>query len=47
MQSLVSTLGASDVTHIFVHDAIALLKNIPRDVRFTGLVGFVARTIQK
>ncbi|MBA3965330.1 MAG: hypothetical protein H0X47_06085 [Nitrospirales bacterium] len=33
MRSLVSTLGPAEVIHIFVHDATALLKNVPRDAR--------------
>ena len=33
MRSLVSTLGPAEVIHIFVHDATALMKNVPRDAR--------------
>ena len=33
MKSIVSTLGSSDVTHIFVHDPTALLRNVPCDAR--------------
>jgi hypothetical protein len=33
MRSLVSTLGPAEVSHIFVHDATALMKHIPRDAR--------------
>ncbi|WNM63513.1 hypothetical protein [Candidatus Nitrospira neomarina] len=45
MTPIISTLGGSDVTHIFVHDPVALSKNIPLEMRPPNVRGYDQRAL--
>ncbi len=45
MTPIISTLGGSDVTHIFVHDPVALAKNLPLEMRTPNFRAYDQRAL--